>query len=157
MDSYRMSCIDCMKGNCSEPNGNRSYPDFCITTHINEEVLKEAMRCYEEPANHRIMLSAAEVEFEHYCKYTRVEEIMAFADKIGARKIGIATCVGLLRESRILADVFRKHGFEVVGIGSKAGSQKKTLVRIPEECNEVGVNMCNPILQATVYKGQLTI
>ena len=32
---------------------------------------------------------------------------MAFAEKIGAKKIGIATCVGLLAESRTLAQIFR--------------------------------------------------
>ena len=49
-----------------------------------------------------------EVEYENYCKHTRVEEIMDFAKKINAKKIGIATCVGLLKESRILADILRR-------------------------------------------------
>ncbi|WP_306768745.1 DUF1847 domain-containing protein, partial [Agathobacter rectalis] len=88
------------------------------------------------------------VEYENYCKHTRVEEIMDFAKKINAKKIGIATCVGLLKESRILADILRRHGFEVYGVGCKAGTQKKTSVGIPECCEGVGVNMCNPILQA---------
>ena len=73
---------------------------------------------------------------------------MAFAEKIGAKKIGIATCVGFLRESRILASILRAHGFEVFGVACKAGAQKKTSVGIPERCNNVGENMCNPILQA---------
>lgn len=88
------------------------------------------------------------VEYENYCKHTRVEEIMDFAKKINAKKIGIATCVGLLKESRILADILRRHGFDVYGVACKAGTQKKTSVGIPECCEGVGVNMCNPILQA---------
>lgn len=47
-----------------------------------------------------------------------------------------------------MARIFRDNGFEVYGIACKAGAQKKTSVGIPEECNAVGVNMCNPILQA---------
>ena len=39
---------------------------------------------------------------------TRVEEIAEFAKRIGAKKIGIATCVGLLNEARIFAN-FLKH------------------------------------------------
>ena len=74
--------------------------------------------------------------------------VAVFAKKINAKKIGIATCVGLLKESRILADILRRHGFEVYGVGCKAGTQKKTSVGIPECCEGVGVNMCNPILQA---------
>ena len=53
---------------------------------------------------------------------------MEFARKIGAKKIGIATCVGLLKESRILASILRGQGFEVVGVACKAGCVNKTEV-----------------------------
>lgn len=97
-----------------------SAADFCLTTHMDEEVLNEAMECYNEDENRKVTIAAAEVEYENYCKHTRVEEIMDFAKKINAKKIGIATCVGLLKESRILADILRRHGFEVYGVGCKA-------------------------------------
>ena len=54
---------------------------------------------------------------------------MDFAKKINAKKIGIATCVGLLKESRILADILRRHGFEEYGVGCKAGTQKDVYQR----------------------------
>ena len=146
MKKEDMSCIDCAVKNCSKMD--KTYPDFCLTTHMDEEVLNEAMECYNEDENRKVTIAAAEVEYENYCKHTRVEEIMDFAKKINAKKIGIATCVGLLKESRILADILRRHGFEVYGVGCKAGTQKKTSVGIPECCEGVGVNMCNPILQA---------
>lgn len=146
MNKKEMSCIDCHVMKCNTGKGN--YPDFCQTTNIDEAVLKDAMSCYNEEKNHLAMIAAAEVEYEHYCQYTRVEEIMAFAQKIGAKKLGIATCVGLLQEARTLASIFRDHGFEVYGIACKAGAQKKTDVDIPKKCNEIGENMCNPILQA---------
>lgn len=146
MKIEEMSCIDCTVKNCDKQEGK--YPDFCLTTNMDENVLNEAMKCYEEEENRKSMIAAAEVEFEHYCQYTRVEEIMEYARKMGAKKIGIATCVGLIKESRTLASIFRNHGFEVYGVGCKAGVQKKTSVGIPEKCNGVGENMCNPILQA---------
>ena len=135
---------------------DKTYPDFCLTTHMDESVLNEAMACYEEEENHQIMVAAAEVKFEHYCQYTRIEEIMEFARKIGARKLGIATCVGLLKESRTLASILRAHGFEVYGVACKAGAQKKTSVGIPEKCNGIGENMCNPILQAKLLNKEKT-
>ena len=82
--------------------------------------------------------------------------IMAFAEKIGAKKIGIATCVGLLKESRTLAAILRKHGFEVYGVACKAGTVPKTEVGIPEECCSLGKNMCNPILQAKILNAKGT-
>ena len=146
MKNYEMSCVDCGVKNCSKMD--KTYPDFCLTTHMDEKVLEEAMSCYQEEGIHQVMVAAAEVEFEHYCQYTRVEEIMEFARKIEAKKLGIATCVGLLKESRILAAILRDHGFEVYGVSCKAGAQKKTSVGIPKVCSQIGENMCNPILQA---------
>lgn len=145
MDQPR-SCIDCAVKNCSKMD--KTYPDFCLTTHMDEEALADAMACYEDEEVRRVAVAAAEVEYEHYCRYTRVEEIMAFARKIGAQKLGIATCVGLLKESRILAGILRKNGFEVYGVACKAGAQPKTGIGIPEECCSIGPNMCNPVLQA---------
>lgn len=100
MKKEDMSCIDCAVKNCNKMD--KTYPDFCLTTHMDEEVLNEAMECYNEDENRKVTIAAAEVEYENYCKHTRVEEIMDFAKKINAKKIGIATCVGLLKESRIL-------------------------------------------------------
>lgn len=132
MKDLQLSCIDCAVINCNKED--KTYPDFCLTTHMNEEILNEAMKCYEEDENRRSMIAAAEVEHDFYCQYTRVEEIMEYAKKMGMKKLGIATCVGLIRESRTLADILRRHGFEVYGIACKAGIQKKTSVGIPERC-----------------------
>lgn len=154
MKPEEMSCIDCRVKNCDK--GDKAYPAFCLTTHMDQEILQDALECYAEEENHKAMVAAAEVEYEHYCKYTRVEEIMEFARKIKARKIGIATCVGLLRESRTLASILRKHGFEVYGAACKAGAVPKTEVGIPEECCKIGKNTCNPILQAKLLNAAKT-
>ena len=154
MEHQERSCIDCAVRNCDKMD--KIYPDFCLTTQMNQEVLEEAMTCYQDEEVHRVTVAAAEVEYEHYCKYTRVEEIIEFARKIGAKKLGIATCVGLLKEIRILADILRKHGFQVYGVACKTGAQKKTSVGIPEKCNEIGENMCNPILQAKLLNRKKT-
>ena len=77
-----------------------------------------------------------------------VEQTVDFARRMGFKKIGIATCAGLLRESRALARVLRANGFEVYSVACKAGMADKSLVGIDEDCKAVGANMCNPILQA---------
>lgn len=148
MEKCQMSCVDCGVFNCNKED--KKYPEFCLTTHMDKEVLADAMKCYDEDINRRSMIAAAEVEYDHYCQYTRVEEIMAYANNMGFKKIGIATCVGLIKESHVLAEIFRINGFEVYGIACKAGVQKKASVGIPERCNGIGENMCNPVLQAKV-------
>ncbi|WP_251449133.1 DUF1847 domain-containing protein [Vermiculatibacterium agrestimuris] len=154
MEQRKLTCVDCMVKNCSAMD--KTYPDFCLTTHMDEQVLQEAMACYEAGEDRAVMIAASEVESEHYCQHTRVEEIMDFARKIGAKKLGIATCVGLLKESRTLGEILRKNGFEVYGIACKAGAQRKTAAGIPAACNNTGLNMCNPILQAKLLNKEKT-
>lgn len=145
-EKEKKSCIDCAVTNCN--GGHAKYPEFCVSESLDQELLNEIMEYYKEEENRRTAIAAAEVEFEHYCKYTRIEEIMDFAQKMDVKKIGIASCVGLIRESRILAQIFRAHGYEVYGVGCKTGEVPKTKIGIPQKCEGVGANMCNPILQA---------
>lgn len=142
-----MSCIDCHVINCRRGEEGK-YPDFCLTTNVPEEVQERAMALLKEPENNRIAVSAAKVETEGYGKRTRVEEVIQFARKIGAKKLGIATCAGLAEESRTLAKILRTNGFEVYGAVCKMGAQPKVSIGIPKECEATGVNMCNPVLQA---------
>ena len=147
MENTCNSCVDCAVKSCNSMDGKN--PAFCLTTHMDEEALADAMLLYtEDDWNRQTAVSAAEVEAEFYCKMTRVEEIMEFARRMGFHRIGIATCVGLLAEARIAARIFRKHGFEVYGVACKAGAQPKVSIGIPASCEAVGKNMCNPILQA---------
>ena len=150
------SCVDCSVNGCNEKKGIPHYPDFCLTTNLNEQDLADIMQCYEEEENRRLMIAAAEVEFEHYCRHTRVEETVDFAKKIGAKKLGLAFCAGMIREAKIMAKILRFNGFEVYGVACKAGVQKKTLVGIPQECEDFDKNMCNPILQAKLLNRQNT-
>lgn len=157
MDGNRTerSCIDCAVTACDGKDG--MYPDFCLTAKLEPEQLAEVVQLYiEDEENSAVMKAAAEVEFENYCKMTRVEEIAEFASKIGAKKLGIATCVGLISEARTAAKIFRHKGFEVVGVACKIGAQPKTSVGIDERCCEVGTNICNPIMQAKLLNEEKT-
>ena len=149
-----LSCIDCGVINCRK--GDAAYPDFCLTMGLEEDVLQEAMAEYEKDDINRIAVTAAEVEADHYCEMTRVEETMEFARGIGAEKLGIATCVGLIQEARTAAKIFRRAGFEVYGVACKCGAVDKTDIGIPERCNAVGPHMCNPVLQAKLLNREGT-
>lgn len=134
------TCVDCGTQNCKFKD--RTYPDFCLTTHLKEEDRQWALERYEEGRNHDIMVASAEVEYEGYCQWTRIQEIMEFARKIGAHRIG------LIREARIFARILRANGFEAYSVICKVAGQPKTSVGIPAQCERIGAAMCNPILQA---------
>lgn len=148
------SCVDCGVTNCNKMD--RFYPEFCLTTGMDEALLGEVICLYDDEENKKVTLAAAGVESDYYCQMCRVEETIEFAKRIGAKKIGIATCVGLIRETRKLTDILRYHGFEVYGVACKAGTVRKTEVGIPPKCENTGVNMCNPILQAKMLNAAHT-
>lgn len=154
MIDIKRSCIDCGNTNCNKMD--KEFPPFCLTTNTDKAFIDEVMAKYEEEENKKATIAAAEVEAENYCKMTRIEEIMEFASKMGFKKIGIATCVGLISEAKIAAQIFRSHGFEVFGIGCKAGTIPKTQVGINVDCEKLGKNMCNPILQAEMLNKEET-
>ncbi len=142
----RLSCVDCGNYKCGRYAGE--YPDFCLTTNLEPGVLEESIEKLMEPENNALAVTAAVNEYENYGRRTRVEEIMIVAKGIGARKLGIATCVGLIEESKALARLLRAHGFEVYGVVCKVGATEKSRIGVPAECETLGRSMCNPVLQA---------
>lgn len=140
------SCVDCGTQNCKFKD--RTYPEFCPTVNLSDEDLQWALERYDEGRNHDIMVASAEVEYEGYCQWTRVQEIMEFARKIGAHKIGIANCIGLVNEARTFARILRANGFQPYSVICKVAGKAKSSIGIPVQCEEIGAAMCNPILQA---------
>ena len=148
-DGNKLSCVDCGIKNCE--TRDKEYPEFCLTTALSAETIEKVRKLYEEEENKRVSVVSAEIENEFYQEYTRVQEVVEFAKRMGFRKIGIATCVGLLEESRVLARILRKNGFEVYGAACKIGSFEKKSVGVAEkDITNTGPVMCNPIMQATV-------
>ncbi len=148
------TCVDCGTQNCKFKN--RTYPEFCLTTHLEDSDMEWALERYEEGRNKEIMIASAEVEYEGYCQWTRVQEIMEFARKINARKIGIANCIGLINEARIFARILRANDFEVYSVICKVAGKPKSSVGIPAVCENIGAAMCNPILQARLLNNAQT-
>lgn len=148
------TCVDCGTQNCKFKN--RTYPEFCLTSHLEDSDMEWALERYEEGRNKEIMIASAEVEYEGYCQWTRVQEIMEFARKINARKIGIANCIGLINEARIFARILRANGFEVYSVICKVAGKPKSSVGIPAVCENIGAAMCNPILQARLLNNAQT-
>lgn len=148
-DDRKLSCVDCGVKNCQ--TRDKEYPEFCLTTGLSAETIEKVRKLYEEEENRKVSVISAEIENEFYLRYTRVQELVEFAKRMGFHKIGIATCVGLLEESRVLARILRKNGFEVYGAACKIGSFEKKSVGVAEEdMVNTGFVMCNPIMQAEV-------
>jgi uncharacterized metal-binding protein len=107
----------------------------------------------------RVSRAAAEVEGTYYGKLTRVEEIIAFANRIEAKRIGIATCIGLIEETRVFSKILAAHGLTSYSVLCKVGSLDKTEAGIPEELKIAQgghESLCNPVMQAKLLNAQKT-
>ena len=148
--NYAVSCSDCGFLNCYRQESR--FPEFCPGEAVEPSVLQRVTHEYCGDADDaRTAMVAAEVEGLYYGKLTRVEEVLAFARRLGVHKIGIATCIGLIEESRVFSKILKRNGFEPYSVLCKIGSVDKSKMGLEEELKiKPGVfeGMCNPILQA---------
>jgi uncharacterized metal-binding protein len=141
----------------SEGFGGKGCP-----TLVGQEVLAEASKAYEDPqvkefARQASLQEAACYANRHQRPYvmqpskTRIVEICEFAHKMGYKRLGLAFCIGLAKEAKIVEGVFKAHGFEVVSVLCKAGRTSKEKIGIKDEekiFQGTDESMCNPIFQA---------
>ncbi len=137
------------------------YPSFCLTKALDGELLQESLDIYENDEKlGDIARVSAGIEGDFYGQKTRVEETIEFIKRIGAKKVGIATCVGLIPETRLFTKILDKEGINYYTVGCKVGAIDKTTIGIPEEKKlNRGAgheSMCNPILQAKILNEQKT-
>ena len=159
MTAFEKSCANCGRYHCDHLDSE--WPDFCMTTNNPQEFFDQALEEYRnDPLTRKIFQAAAECEGLYYGALTRVEEIALFAQKIGAKKIGIATCMGLRAETQLFAKVLKAKGFESVSaVSCKVGGIDKTNADIPEATKVHPGNhesMCNPIVQAKILNAHGT-
>lgn len=156
-DDLRRSCIDCAATRCDNHTTGKPYPAFCVSRQVTGEQREASLNQYLTDAeDQKLAQVAASIEADGYRKWPRVQETILFAKRMGYRKIGIATCVALLRESRILAKMLRANGFEVFGAGCKTGEIFKTDLGIDQAHQGPGPVACNPVLQAQLLNEEGT-
>ena len=150
------TCSSCAK-NCCGSGETDNLPKNCPCLEIEEQA--KIKHEYEDPQNLMIARNAAIVEAEGYCRWTRLRETMEFAKRCGYQKLGIALCLGLQREGKVLSGILRDNGFQVVSIVCKNGSTPKEFLGITEEEKVRPGNyepMCNPIAQAMLLNQSKT-
>jgi uncharacterized metal-binding protein len=165
------SCADCAatfgkKGATAcwsaDPATAPPRPRDCPTTH-HVDAVNEALAAYA-PGAPEAGLARAAGEIEGLCylkqgggtvhpRWTRVEDTVALAKRMGWSRVGIATCIGLLEESSRLAKVLEAQGLEPVSVCCKVGSVDKLSLGLREE-DKVRPGtfepLCNPVAQAEI-------
>jgi len=129
-----MNCALCGKKTCHEG-------EMCI------DVDESFMEKYHKGENKKIFRTASKVEAEGYMKLTRLEEIIMFAADVGYKHIGIAFCIGLEDEAKVLHKILKRH-FKVSSVCCKVCAVSKDDMGVPKIKEGRYESMCNPIGQA---------
>jgi uncharacterized metal-binding protein len=151
---------NCWSGN---PDTAPPKPGNCPTNNYGEIIDSAFAEYTGDSADARMAFVAARVEGLCYlpvpgsdavnARWTRVEDTIAFALLMGYKKIGIATCIGLLDETERLVAILTAQGFEPYSVCCKAGSIDKGALGLKEE-DKVRPGTfepaCNPIAQAEI-------
>jgi len=125
---------------------------------------RDGKDCFAKAGSHRQLYgntiaklhkTGSTIEAKYYCEKTRLGETILFAEELGCRKIGLAFCIGLSDEAKIIDEILSKH-FKVISVCCKVcGLTKKEfgLERISSNKREV---MCNPAGQAQLLNDAKT-
>ena len=146
-----LSCSECAVRNCYRKDS--AFPAFCLTEQY-PDALERTRKFYaSNSTDGKLARAAAEIEGEYYGRLTRIEETIRFAKKLGVKKLGIASCIGLLDEASLYARIVRTAGIEAKTVICKVGGVDKCDIGLPDGlkvcpgCNE---SCCNPALQAQI-------
>lgn len=106
-----------------------------------------SLEAYAEGRTLALTRAATTLEGRHYMELTRLEEVMRFAAAMGWRRIGVAFCVGLSEEARVLCRILSRQ-FEVVAACCKTGGVEKERLGLDKIREDRFEAMCNPVAQA---------
>jgi uncharacterized metal-binding protein len=148
-----LMCAICGVRACSAEPGSKKHPAYCPIP-AETDLLQEVEQAYVKPGPvRRLALESARTEAAGYCRSTRIEEIMDFAHRLGVERLGIAHCVGLMREAKLARDIFMAGGFQVHTVCCKVGSISKEKIGLHDE-EKVRPGqyeaLCSPVGQAAL-------
>ncbi|MBU1343028.1 MAG: DUF1847 domain-containing protein [Proteobacteria bacterium] len=120
---------------------NKAYEPKDVKAFAYKASLQEA-QCYANRDQHPYIMQPTK---------TRIVETCEFALKMGYKRLGLAFCLGLSKEAKIVEEILTGYGFEVVSICCKAGNTSKESIGISDDekiYKGTDEAMCNPIFQA---------
>jgi uncharacterized metal-binding protein len=144
-------------------------PEFCPTIN-RTELADKSLREFDNSSLCEFARQASIQEAEGYTdkelgyEHTRplkprIQEIIEFAQRMNYRRLGLAFCIGLAREARVVEELLASKGFEMISAACKAGRVPKERIGIRDD-QKIALGkfepMCNPVLQAMILNEEET-
>jgi uncharacterized metal-binding protein len=145
-------CALCKVRKCNSSEITQSYPVFC--TRLNySDIRDKTIKQNWENSEVKKLNQATDALLKKYHdgeRLTRVEELIEYAKMLKYRKLGLAFCVGLWEEARILHEILVNKGFQVVSGACSIGATTQ------DDADGNPRIICNPLTQAEVLNQEDT-
>jgi uncharacterized metal-binding protein len=154
----KSGATNCWSG---DPERRPPKPAYC-PTNDHDDLIRDSFELFKgNSEDARMARTATRVEGMCYqpvpgseavnARWTRVEDTIAFSKLMNYKKIGIATCIGLLEETHRLASILKAQGFTPLSVCCKTGSIDKLELGLDESDKVRPATFepaCNPVAQA---------
>ncbi|MFH0726922.1 MAG: DUF1847 domain-containing protein [Pseudomonadota bacterium] len=136
-------------------NENAKPVDDCPTIAYDETIRQSVATLREEPGILNFARQASIQEGEGFNEgkpvTLRIAETIAFAQKMKFSRLGLAFCIELQKEARIVEALLTEKGFEVASASCKVGRTPKSVLDLEDHqtlCGHASEAMGNPVAQA---------
>ncbi len=147
-------CNLCKRVECRGGYPEGMIPPYCLAVR-SHEIIERTKTEYSTPGAIDIYRAAGRVTTAGYGKWPRVQEAIEFAKELKLSKIGLASCVGLIRELGLVAELFIGAGFTVFSVACQIGRVSPEARGVPELKGSRSTT-CNPIAQAEILNSEGT-
>ena len=142
MTTRPIKCAACAKKECHDQGVDCFDAKGDPREHLDDE-------------DRKILRCASEIEAEFYCRMTRLEEVIEFCQRMEFERLGIAFCIGLASEAKILNKILAR-SFTVFSVCCKACGIDKRELGLDKIRDGQEETMCNPVGQALLLNSQDT-
>ena len=106
-----IQCHQCKDNECLAlyPQG---IPEYCQAQRFLDLIEESKRQQYLQPDTEKFHSAAAKVPKRGGYDWSRVQQCIEFAKELGAKKVGLAVCVGPIREGREFARFLDRAGFQ---------------------------------------------
>jgi len=141
-DRPQLRCASCEAKQCRD--GKDCFPGA-----------SDHKKLYDDNNIAELHRTASAIEAQFYGRQTRLGETILLAKQLGCQKIGLAFCIGLSNEAKIIDEILSKH-FEVISVCCKVCGINKKDFDLPQISSESQEVMCNPAGQAQLLNDAKT-
>ncbi len=144
---------------CATMECRRGYPKgippYCVATRFHD-VVERTKTEYSAPDTIDIYVASGRVVANGYGKWPRIQEAIEFAKELKLSKIGLASCVALIRELAMISELFIGAGFEVISAACQVGRVSPRERGVEVDFKDFRGLYCNPIAQAEILNSEGT-